>query len=772
MGSTTSWLRLPRAASALTVVLLVAVTGGAVASGLAIPVTAAVSGAVTAGSSLLSGLPVSMSAASLPQTSVLLDGAGAPITYFYTENRVQVPLAQISLLVQNAVIAVEDDRFFQHGAVDPKGVLRAAVSDVTGGTTQGASTLTQQYVKNALLEQAVAAHDSAGVAAAIAPTAARKVKELRLAITVEQQLTKDQILERYLNIVYFDQQTYGVQAASLRYFGVPASKLTLAQAALIAGMVHSPSADDPVLHPAAARNRRNVVLADMLAQKMITQAQYAAAARTPVAVTGTPLPNGCDPAGANGFFCQYVVQSLLTSPAYAVLGSTAADRETALMTGGLVIRTTLDARTQDGAVRAVNRAIPATDRSGLATTAVTVEPGTGAVLAMAEDRTYSRSGAPGATTVNYAVDSALGGSQGFQTGSSFKPFTLAAWLAAGNGLTDTVDATKRAFPFSAFTACGDRLHGAEPYTPGNSEGTESGPMSVLDATANSVNVAYVDMESQLDLCDIASTAGSLGVHLASPESECSSAVASTKLPTCLPSLTLGVKNIAPLTMAAAYAGFATDGTYCEPWPVRSITRIASSDTPAVTLATYGPQCTRALAPEAAAGVNTALARVLTVGTAAAVGPVDPWPSAGKTGTTDGPYDTWFVGYTAQRATAVWVGDPGHAADGTLQRRQLTDVEVNGQYYGTIFGASIAAPIWKSVMATAMQGLPPEPLALQQIVAPLPPPQAGPLPSPSPTRAPKPPATSPAPPPAPTATASTRPAPSPTRQPSPSPTRTP
>jgi membrane peptidoglycan carboxypeptidase len=715
MGSVAWWRRMRIVAPLLAELLVVSAAIGVLASGLTIPIAAAAGAAVNAGSSLFDALPATMAASSLPQTSVMLAADGTPITYFYNENRIQVPLTQITPLLQNAVVAVEDDRFFQHGALDPKGLLRAVANDVTGGGVQGASTLTQQYVKNALLEQAVAAHDKNAIQAATAPTATRKLKELRLAGTVEKQLTKQQILERYLNIVYFDQQTYGVQAASMRYFAVPASQLTLPQAALLAGMVHDPSADDPIGHPVAARKRRNVVLTDMRNQKMITPAQYTAAMNTPVTIQGSALPNGCAPAAVNGFFCQYVVQSILTSPTYSALGATPAQRQNALQTGGLVIHTTLDPTTQDGAVNAVDKAVPPTDPSGLASTAVTVEPGTGAVIAMAEDRTYSITGGPGQTSVNYATDSTLGGSRGFQTGSSFKPFTLAAWLAAGKGLNDTVDATRRAFPFSDFTACGQHLPGSQPYSPGNSEGTETGQMSVLAATANSVNVAYVDMESQLDLCSIATTAQSLGVHLAAPEHECSpAAAASTVLPTCLPSLTLGVKDIAPLTMAAAYAGFASGGMYCTPQPVSSITRAASSGAPAATVATYAPQCTRALAPDVAAGVNTALTQVLTSGTAAAVGPLNPWASAGKTGTTDGPYDTWFVGYTTQRSTAVWVGDPGRVVNGTFQRRQLTNIEVAGNYFGTVFGASIAAPIWKDLMSTAMRGLPAEPLSVQQM----------------------------------------------------------
>jgi membrane peptidoglycan carboxypeptidase len=699
-----------RTVGLLLALLATAVAFGVLVAGLALPVTAVTGTAMADSGAYFLNLPSQLRTSILPQTSVLEAADGVPLAYFYDENRTVIPLAQMSPLIGSAVVAVEDARFFQHGPLDTRGLARAAVNDLSGGSTQGASTLTQQYVKNVLVEAAAASGDRAAVRAAIAPTVGRKIQELRYAVAVEQQLTKQQVLERYLNIVYFGERTYGVQAAAERYFGVPASRLTLPQAALLAGVVHDPVVDDPLLHPQAAHTRRDVVLADMRAQGMITPVQYTAAVATPVQATGRPLADGCSAAAASNdaFFCAYVVQSLIEDPRYAALGATPAAREHTLKTGGLVIRSTLDRRSQSVAVDAVNAAIPARDSSGLATTSVTVEPGTGAVTSMAEDRVYSVTPGRGRTSVNYATDAALGGASGFQTGSSFKPFTLAAWLAAGHTLDDTVDATQRAFPFSAFTACGRQLVGTQPYTPGNSEGTESGPMPVLSATANSVNVAYVDMESQLDLCDVAHTAESLGVHVSVAARPCpgTQPKATTGLPTCLPSLTLGVEDIAPLTMAAAYAGFASGGTFCAPVPVTTILKPATGGgTPPATLAAYGPSCRPAIDPQVASGVTQALTHVLTDGTAAAVGPLDPWPSAGKTGTTDGPYDTWFVGYTAQRSTAVWVGDPGRVVAGKNVRRRLTDISVGGKSYPIVFGASIAAPIWKDVMNGAMQALP-------------------------------------------------------------------
>jgi membrane peptidoglycan carboxypeptidase len=527
---------------------------------------------------------------------------------------------------------------------------------------------------------------------------------MKIAITIEQKLTKQQILERYLNITSFGEQTYGIQAAALQYFGIPASRLSLAQAATLAGMVQEPSTYDPRLHKAAAQARRDVVLARMLQLGVIGQAEYKKAHDTPLVIQGRPRPNGCANAGIFGFFCDYVMLSLEKSPAFSALGTTPTERWRTLVRGGFTIRTTIDPRLQTSALRAAYDEIPPTDPSGLATAAVTVEAGSGKVLSMVQNRAYSVTPGRGRTSVNYATDSAYGGSSGFQTGSSFKPFTLATWLADGRGLSDSVDATKRAFPFADFSECGSALHASKPYSPGNAEGKETGSISVLDATVYSVNVAYVDMESRLDLCDIARTADRLGVHLAQPSSECK-AKANTDIPTCLPALTLGVLDISPLTMAAAYAGFATGGVYCKPLAVTQLAKPGKSPGILTNLQIPGVTCDRALANDVASGVNTALTQVLKRGTAAGTGPLDPWPSAGKTGTTDGPYDSWFVGYTAQRSTAVWVADPGHIVAGRLDRRQLVGMRVDGSYVGTIYGATLAAPLWKKIMNLAMDGLP-------------------------------------------------------------------
>ena len=686
---------------------LVSAVAGSLLSALVLPVVASEGLAVNAGVRYFDALPDVLIRTPLAQRSVMLAADGSPIAYFYDENRVEVPLARVAPVVPQAVVAIEDARFYRHGGVDPRGLARAAINDSAGGSVQGASTLTQQYVKNVLLEQAAATGDRAAARAAVARTPQRKVRELRLAVALENRLSKAEILQAYLNIAYFGGHTYGIEAAAQRYFGVPASAVTLPQAAVLAGMIAEPGSFDPTRRPGAARHRRDVVLARMLALGMITPARHDRAVASPVVARGRPPAHGCTAAGQDGYFCDYVLRTLVQDGAFAALGRTRAERETTIDRGGLVIRTTLDGGVQYAADHAVHERVPDRDAGGLAAVAVTVEPGTGRVLGMAQDRTYSVADGRGLTSVNYATDADLGGSSGFQTGSSFKPFTLAAWLAAGHALKDPVDATRRPFPFRDFTSCGRRLRATKPYTPGNSEGRETGTMSVLQATYDSVNVAYVDMESRLDLCDVTDLAGRLGVHLAVPGRACGPG-ATTRLPTCVPSLTLGVAEIAPLTMAAAYAGFASGGIWCRPLAVVSVQRAGPEPGGLPPVAVPGPACSRAVEPVVARGVTTALTQVLTRGTAAAVGPLSGWPSAGKTGTTDGPYDTWFVGYTAQRSTAVWVADPGRATPDGVRRQRLRDVTVAGRTYGTVYGASLAAPIWKDVMEAAMRGLPARP----------------------------------------------------------------
>jgi membrane peptidoglycan carboxypeptidase len=337
-------------------------------------------------------------------------------------------------------------------------------------------------------------------------------------------MTKDEILEAYLNIAQFGVNTYGVQAAAQRYFSKPAAEITPVEAATIAGVTQSPTALDPIRNPEDAQRRRDVVLRLMREQGHLSDDEYRAAVATPLADTlhvSDPTV-GCMAAGTavpgSGFFCDYVTKVFRNDPAF---GATESERVDRLYRGGLTITTTLDPREQTAAAEELQRGIPADDPSGIATSLVTVEPGTGRITSIAQNRAYNNTQEHGdrETAVNYNTDFAYGGGSGFPPGSTFKPFTLAEWIKEGHNLSEKVDARRFSYRFREFSAPCTRLNGATEYTFSNAEGPRSGGiMTVLDATKNSVNSGYIAMASQLDLCGIMDTATALGIHRAGGQS--------------------------------------------------------------------------------------------------------------------------------------------------------------------------------------------------------------------------------------------------------------
>jgi membrane peptidoglycan carboxypeptidase len=675
---------------------------GLLAAGLAIPAVGA-SGLATQNSvNFFDSIPGDLAQPPLSEKSTLLAADGSVITTFYEENRDNVNLDAISPEMQRAIVAIEDARFYQHSGVDPKGLVRALlVNKISGNVEQGASTLTQQYVKNVLKESAYARGDLAGQKAAVEQTTSRKLKEIRYAVTLEKSLTKDEILDRYLNIAWFGGKINGVEAASKYYFNTHAKDLTLPQAATLAGMVQDPVKYSPNTYPAAALLRRNVVLGKMLQLHMIDQKTHNAAEATKLGAKITPTKNGCANAGTNAWFCDYVWRLIIGSKTFSALGKTSEERQNTLLRGGLTIKTTMSPKIQKAGMAATAKVIPPTDPSRVATAAVTVEPGTGRVLSIAQNWAFDPAGGRGKSSIDYGVDKAYGGGNGFQTGSTFKPFTLATWLKQGKSLNSIVSSEVGTAPFSDFhSSC---LPGGLPrnqsYTYYNSEGKSQGDMTVFKATYASVNGAYVSMEKQLDLCDIRKTAEDLGVHLAAPrENFCLVGDHTTsRLPNCVPSLTLGVADISPMTMAAAYAAFAAKGTYCAPIAVASIT-----DGQGKSRKVPGASCKQGLDENVANTVNYGLSHVFKPGgTAAKVGGLpDGRPASGKTGTTNESVNTWFVGYTPQLATAVWVGHP----DLNKKRVQpsLNTLTING-VRRHVFGATYAAPIWKLIMTAALRG---------------------------------------------------------------------
>src|SRR4051812_37756850 len=361
---------------------------------------------------LLAPLPVGLGDQTPAGNSVVLAADGSVITYFYRDNRTPVAAAQIAPVVKQALVDIEDSRFYEHHGLDVQGTLRALARNVLAGSVQqGGSTLTQQLVKQTLLQSATTPQEQQ---AAIEQSVTRKLREARLALALERKYDKDEILTRYLNIVYFGEGAYGIQAAAQRYFSVNATDLTLPQAAMLAGLVQSPANDNPLTDPAAARTRRNQVLQRMYDLGYIDARRLAAASARPVELDPGPgSPNGCIGATVGGFFCAYLEQYLQQK-----LGIS----RDMLDDGGLTIQTTLRPDVQVAGDRAVLAALPMGDP--LAAMYTAVEPGTGHVLAMSVNRRY---GCPEPDCESVVLNTAY--SQG--AGSTFKVFTAAAALERG-----------------------------------------------------------------------------------------------------------------------------------------------------------------------------------------------------------------------------------------------------------------------------------------------------------------------------------------------------
>lgn len=698
---------------------LVAGIGGVLAAGLVLPGVAVANGVTGMTVTAFDDLPSELEQRRLPEKSEILAADGTLLATFYDQNRVVVPLSEIAPIMQQAVIAVEDRRFYEHSGVDPMGMLRAAVAS-TAGAKQGASTLTQQYVKNVFLDAAeraeteeerirlrAEAQENDG-----AEGIARKLREAKIAITLEKTMTKDEILEKYLNIAAFGASVYGVESASRYFFSTSAKELNYVQAATIAGITQSPTRWDPVGRAdetpeedakryAESKGRRDQVLDDMRELGYITQEEFDIGVATPVEATlaVSPLKQGCMSADATvpgaGFFCDYVTKVIANDPAF---GETRAARNTLLYEGGLTVTTTLVPGEQAIADAEVKNGVPVDDPSGVASSIISVEPGTGKITAMAQNRVYSALQVqnPGETSVNFNTSFRYGGSGGFAPGSTYKVFTLLEWLKQGHALQETIDGTRTRYDTRDFTASCFQLGGGK-FEFGNSEGGKAIRQSVLDATKNSVNSAFVAMAHQLDLCAINNGAAALGVtksgnpDLIDPNTKTSQG----DIPfDALPGNVLGSQSTSPLQMAAAYATFASGGTYCKPIAITSVVDAAGT-----ALQVPSADCQAgAIEPRYAAAMNFALSNVWT-GTASRVG-APPFPAAGKTGTTTENEYNWFVGYTPLRATAVWVGYSETMRSMNLQ-------VINGKRYGRgqgPYGSSIAAPTWKRFMTQVLGGI--------------------------------------------------------------------
>jgi len=649
---------------------------GIVTALIVLPVAGGIGLASRNGAQAFSTLPNDLTRVPLPQQNTILDAKGDVLAVLFAQNRIEVPLEQISPLMQQAIIAIEDQRFFNHAGVDFRATLRASISTGSGGQVQGGSTITQQYVKQILLTAATTKEEQE---AATAVSINRKLREARYAIGLENKLTKKEILAGYLNIAYFGAGSYGVEIASKRYFSISASELTLTQAATLAGLVQNPSRYDPTQYPERAQARRDLVLKAMKKSGYITAEQAEAAIAVPVSLDLNPteLPNGCTTSAAP-YFCDYVLTVLRNDP---IFGDTPEIRETVLNLGGLTIKTTLDPKAQKASQTAVDEKIPFDDPSGKAAAITMMRPGTGEITAMAQNRKWGRSGA-GYTTVNYNTPVDSNGTVGFQAGSTFKAFTIAAAFKQGWDPFEVISAPAKK-TFENFVECetGDKF---APYEVQNS--TSSGAFDILSAAAFSVNTYFVGLEEKLGLCDPIDIATAAGVKQGNGE-----------LFEKFPCFTLGCFDVTTLNMTEGMATFAAHGVHCSPIAISKITDRFGAE-----LAVPSADCKRTIDLQVADSTTAVLAGVIDgpipgrTGQAMDIGR----PAAGKTGTTDSSAAVWFVGYTPDMAASVWVGDPRGG-----QKYPMKNINIGGRYYSQVFGSTMPGPIWRDSLIGALAGTP-------------------------------------------------------------------
>ncbi|TDO59771.1 membrane peptidoglycan carboxypeptidase [Kribbella sp. VKM Ac-2571] len=655
----------------------VSVLSGALAAGLAIPFAGLAGFTTEKTSDTLQDLPQQFDEVPLKQKSTILAADGTVIATLAEQNRVPVKLKDVAPIMQKAIVAIEDDRFYEHGALDAKGTLRALLQNQSSGSVQqGGSSITQQYVKISLVEKAKTPTE---VAAATADTYQRKVAELRYAVAVEKQYSKNEILEKYLNLANFGDGAWGIQAAAQHYFSVNASQLTLPQAAMLAGLVKNPTGYDPTNNAKRAKDRRDVVIRRMLELHVISVAQANSALKTPVIDPNKVRPNklGC----ANGpypFYCEYIVSLLEDNPAF---GKTKIDRANYIKTAGLTIKTSLDRKIQADAQRSIDTHSQTTDQAVAAITIV--EPGTGLVKAMAQSRGYGKK--RGQTFYNYNVPKSYpGGFGGWQNGSTMKAFTIAAAIQKGIPLNYKINSPDP-LPMGGqkFSTCNGTYKTPDGYSPKNSTTNVPVP-TMIQAAQKSTNTYFLQLSQRTGLCPIAKIAASLGLYQAQ-NGEPLEQVAS---------MTLGINQISPLQLSNAYAAFAARGMYCQPWLITSV-----KDSAGKSVSIPGAQCKQVLSQEVADGVNAVLHQVMETGGTGSKLKFGKSDLAGKTGTINEAKAVWYAGYSSKLAAAATV------ADASPPYKELQGQTLNGKPIHDASGSGTAGPIWEAAMKAALQGYP-------------------------------------------------------------------
>ncbi|WP_150462960.1 transglycosylase domain-containing protein [Nesterenkonia ebinurensis] len=662
---------------------------GALTAGLLLPVAATGGATASLGSDILDEFPPEMreKPISVPSTIYARDGE-TEIATFYAENRDPVELEQVAPVMQDAIIAIEDERFYEHNGTDVRALARAAANNLTNDTRQGASTITHQYVSQTLLNADYLRGAERLVISGDTTTFADRVHEARLAIEVEQEMTKEEILEGYLNIVFFGGNNYGVEATAQYLWGVSASELNLSQAATLAGLVQNPNGYNPATNPEAAQWRRDVVLSAMLRNEMITQDEHDQAVTSALDLNIQGADQGCISADFAHYFCDYVQRMILTDETF---GDTPEEREELLLRGGLEITTTLDPDAQLEAETSVQETVPAADSSGAVATITSVEPGTGNVLTMAQSTEYDpdeENPERGNTTINLNVDSRQGGSGGFPVGSTLKPFIAVAWLEDGGSMDDVIDAGMTEYEDGDMWQASCVDGGQVPLRVAQDGAEATWPIvNVIDDLEQemtidfglyySVNTATVNTAYNMDLCAINDVTERLGITTAT-NGEPINFVQT-------PSAVLGATELSPMTLAEAYATFANEGERCEPRAILGITDTWGDDYQVPEI-----ECEQVLDPDIVAEVNDTL---INIAEESIAGGTAPFPMAGKTGTSQSGSNTWFVGSTEGVTTTAQIG---RFTDST---NSLFGSTINDQYYEEFYGSTLAAPMWLDYMNT-------------------------------------------------------------------------
>ncbi|WP_315637852.1 MULTISPECIES: transglycosylase domain-containing protein [Microbacterium] len=599
------------------------------------------------------------------------EGKPVVLASFYEQNRVPVTYEQVAPVLYDAILSSEDKNFYTHGGVNLGATVKALVDNVRGTSSRGASTISQQFVKNVRIQQCEQNVNTASETYADelqqcwqdATNASgvdgieRKLQEMRYAIQIEKDYSKNDILLGYLNIANFGGTVYGIEAAARYYFSTSAARLTVGQAATLAGIVQNPNTyridkpggtyttDDGVAHNSAedgykdAKDRRDYVLGRMLTDGKITQAQHDEAKAAAIEPAIKVPTQGCAAAGRNAYFCQYVKSIVENDEAF---GADIQERRDLLRRGGLKIYTTLDFRVQDPAAEEMANVVPANfDNKYFGAAGVSIEVGTGRILSITQNTKFAETPTTDQqySSLVFAGDQKYGKSGGFQVGSTYKLFTLIDWLEKGHSVRENLNGTVQSNLQIPVCGSPQPTDTAKIGNFGRSRGYPGTPMTF---TAQSLNSGYFAMASKLDVCDINKVADKMGVTLASGEKVTEENV---------PYDVLGPKNISPIAMANAYATVASGGTYCTPRAIDKVIDAEGKERPLPKAS-----CTEGvLSKEVAATAAYALQGVMAGGgTGARANPFDGTPLIGKTGTHD-LWSTMMIESSTKVATAVWAG---------------------------------------------------------------------------------------------------------------------